>query len=201
MSENLEHSIAYGVNQKMGKYIELAWKSNAALVNKLISQMMGQTPFNEDLAADVLVALLVTDRHFKSEDDITRFLDSTTINICRDAQKRNRTREDHEGRVIYHFRSMEQDDIEIAEAAAYQQKLIRLQIAKIPGKAGRVMSLHLFDKLSAQDIAARLGNSERTIDNLLSEARAFLKMNKDDIKRHFAYPLIIFILIYLYESL
>jgi RNA polymerase sigma factor (sigma-70 family) len=201
MSSEPPHSVVYGVNHKMGLYIELAWKSNAALVNKLISQMMGQTPFNEDLAADVLEALLVTDRHFKSENDITRFLDITTINICRDAQKRNQTREDHEGRVIYHFRSMDEDDIEIAEATAYQQWLIRRQIAKIPGKAGRVMYLHIFDKLSVEEIASRLGNSERTIENLLSDGRAFLKMKREETKRKYAYPLIIFILIYLYESL
>jgi RNA polymerase sigma factor (sigma-70 family) len=180
--------------------MDQAWKANATLVNKIISDMVGQTPFNQDLASDVLEALVSTDRHFKCEDDIRRFLNNTTINICQDARKKNQTRLNHEGRVIYHFRSMEQDDIEIAEASAYLQLLIRRQIAKIPGKAGKVLSMHIFDNLSVEEIAIRLGNSERTIENLLSEARAFLKLNKKEIKRFYAYPLIIFILIYLYES-
>ena len=193
--------ITGGVNRKEIEFLEIAWKENAPLVNKLISQFLGQTPFNHDLAMDVFEVLLTTEDHLPSQDDIKRFLDKTTIHICLNYRKKMATREAHEGRVIYHFRSMENDDIEIAEATAYNQMLIRNKIAQIPGKCGKVCHMHWIQKLSKEEIALQMGMSGSTVDNHLSAGRTFLKIMKNVPRRNFAYPLIIFLLIYLYEKL
>lgn len=193
--------ITGGVNRKEWDALEIIWKENAALVNKLISQFLGQTPFNQDLAKDVFEVLVTTEDHLTSQDDIRRFLNTTTINICRDHRKKMSTREAHEGRVIYHFRSMENDDIEIAEATAYNQRMIRLKIARIPGKCGKVCHMHWLQKISREEIALQLNISEKTVDNNLSDGMKFLKMMRKEPHRNFAYPLIIFLLIYLYEKI
>ena len=193
------HKIVGGLNRKEDWAIEYIWKSNEALVNKLISQFLGQTPFNQDLAADVLEILLNQNKHFKSLNEVTRFLNGTTINICRDEQKKRKTEENHQGRLVYHMRSMEEDDIEIAEAAAHQQMLIRMQIARIPGKSGQVFYLQYIEKLSEPEIAQRLGIAKKTVINHLSAANKFLRMDRQDTRRRFAYSLIILLLIYLYE--
>jgi DNA-directed RNA polymerase specialized sigma24 family protein len=191
--------ITGGVNRKEWDDLQLVWKENAALVNKLISQFLGQTPFNQDLAMDVFEVLLTTEDHLPSQDHIRRFLNKT--NICRDHRKKMATREAHEGRVIYHFRSMENDDIEIAEATAYNQMLIRNKIAQIPGKCGKVCHMHWIQKLSKDEIALQMVMSESTVDNHLSAGRKFLKMMKKEPHRNFAYPFIIFLLIYLHEKI
>ena len=145
--------------------------------------------------------LLTTEDHLTSQDDIRRFLNTTTINICRDHRKKMTTREAHEGRVIYHFRSMENDDIEIAEATAYNQRLIRNKIAQIPGKCGKVCHMHWIQKISREEIAVQMNMSEKTVDNHLSDGITFLKMMRKEPHRNFAYPLIIFLLMYLYEKI
>jgi RNA polymerase sigma factor (sigma-70 family) len=193
--------ITGGVNRKEGEFLEIAWKKNAPLVNKLISQFFGQTPFNEDLAMDVCEVLLTTKDHLPSQDDIKRFLDKTTLNICRSHRKKMMTREAHEGRVIYHFRSMENDDIEIAEATAHNQLLIRDKIAQIPGKCGKVCHMFWIQKISKEEIALQMGMSEDTVRNHISAGMKFLKMLKKEPRRNFAYPFIIFLLIYLYEKI
>ena len=193
--------ITGGVNRKEWDALEIIWKENAALVNKLISQFLGQTPFNQDLAKDVFEVLLTTEDHLASQDDIRRFLNTTTINICRDHRKKMTTREAHEGRVIYHFRSMENDDIEIAEATAYNQRLIRNKIAQIPGKCGKVCHMHWLQKISREEIAVQMNMTEKTVDNHLSDGIKFLKMMRKEPHRNFAYPLIIILLMYLYEKI
>jgi RNA polymerase sigma factor (sigma-70 family) len=193
--------ITGGVNRKEWDALEIIWKENAALVNKLISQFLGQTPFNQDLAKDVFEVLLTTEDHLTSQDDIRRFLNTTTINICRDHRKKMTTREAHEGRVVYHFRSMENDDIEIAEATAYNQRLIRNKIARIPGKCGKVCHMHWIQKISREEIALQMNMTEKTVDNHLSDGIKFLKMMRKEPHRNFAYPLIIFLLMYLYEKI
>ena len=193
--------ITGGVNRKEIEFLEIAWKENATLVNKLISQFLGQTPFNQDLAMDVFEVLLTTEDHLTSQDDIKRFLNTTTINICRDQRKKITTQETHEGRLIYHMRSMENDDIEIAEATAYNQMLIRNKIAQIPGQPGKVCHMHWIQKLSKEEIALEMGISGKTVDNHLSDGMKFLKMMRKEPHRNFSYPLIIFLLIYLYEKI
>ena len=201
MPPKTPYEITGGVNRKEGWALEMAWKMNEPLVNKLISRFLGQTPFNQDLAADALEILVNTDDHLPSLDDISRFLNRVTINICRDHRKKMNTQEDHEGRVVYHFRSMENDDIEIAEATAYQQMLIRQKIARIPGKCGRVCYMHWIKKKSKSEIAQLMDMSENTVLNHLSDGRKFLKLNRQEIRRRYAYPVIILFLIYLYETL
>ena len=201
MTPKTPHEIVGGVNRKEGWAIEMAWKFNEALVNKLISRFLGQTPFNQDLAADALEILVKTKDHLPSLDHIKRFLNQVTINICRDQRKKMNTQENHEGSLIYHFRSMEEDDIEISEATAYQQMLIRRKIAKIPGKSGLVFHLQFIEKLSESEIAQQLNISEKTVLNHLSTAYKFLRMDRQDTSRRYAYPLIILLLIYLYETL
>jgi RNA polymerase sigma-70 factor (ECF subfamily) len=95
---------------------------------------------------------------------------------------------------------MEEDDIEIAEATAYQQMLIRQKIAKIPGKSGRVFYMQFIEKLSESEIALQLNISEKTVMNHLSAANTFLRLDREETRRRYAYPLIILLLIYLYES-
>jgi len=201
MPPKTPQEIVGGVNRKEGWAITLVWKYNEVLVNKLISRFLGQTPFNQDIAADALAALIQTEDHIPSMDQIRRFLNQTTIKICQAYRKKMNTQEDHEDRLIYHYRSMEEDDIEIAEAMAYQQMLIRIEVAKIPGKCGHVCYLHHVKKLSGDKIARQLGMSEKTVGNHLSDGKKFLKMNRQNTRRHFEYPLIILILIYLYENL
>jgi RNA polymerase sigma factor (sigma-70 family) len=201
MTPKTPYEITGGVNRKEGEALAIAWKMNAPLVNKLISQFLGQTPFNEDLASDVLEVLVTTEDHLLSLNDIKRFLGKTTINICLDQRKKMTTQETHEGRLIYHIRSMEKDDIEIAEATAYQQMLIRQKIAQIPGKSGKVCHMHWIQKLSKEEIALKMGMSGKTVDNHLSAGMTFLKMMKKEPHRNFAYPFIIFLLIYLYEKI
>ena len=200
MPPKTPYEIVGGVNRKEGWAIDIAWKINEPLVNKLISRFLGQTPFNQDLAADALEILVKTKDHLPSLDHIRRFLNQVTINICRDQRKKMNTRENHEGSLIYHFRSMENDDIEIAEATAHQQMLIRLKIAQIPGKSGQVFYLQHIEKLSEPEIAQRLGISQKTVMNHLSAANKFLRIDRQDTRRRYAYPLIILLLIYLYES-
>ena len=153
MPPKTPHQITGGVNRKEWEALEIIWKENAPLVNKLISQFLGQTPFNQDLAMDVFEVLMTTEDHLTSQDDIKRFLNTTTINICQGHRKKMATRENHEGRLIHHIRSMENDDIEIAEATAYNQMLIRQKIARIPGKAGKVCHMHWIQKISREEIA------------------------------------------------
>jgi RNA polymerase sigma factor (sigma-70 family) len=193
--------ITGGVNRKEWEFLQIAWKMNAPLVNKLISQTLGQTPFNQDLAMDVFEVLINTDDHLPSQNDITRFLNNVTINICRDHRKKMTTQETHEGRVIYHMRSMENDDIEIAEATAYNQMLIRDKIAQIPGQPGKVCHMHWIQKLSKEEIALQLGIEVKTVENNLSAGIAFLKITRQQPHRNFSYPIIIFLLIYLYEKI
>ncbi len=50
--------IVGGFNRKEDWAITLIWKSNDALVNKLVARFLGQTPFNQDLVADVFDILL-----------------------------------------------------------------------------------------------------------------------------------------------
>jgi len=193
--------ITGGVNRKEWDCLELAWKMNAPLVNKLISQFLGQTPFNQDLADDVFEILVKTEVHLLGLDHIRRFLDTTTINVCRDYRKKMITRETHEGRLIHHIRSMENDDIEIAEATAYNQLLIRQKIARIPGKAGKVCHMHWIQKLSKEEIALQMNMSGKTVDNHLSTGMTLLKMMKNEPGGNLAYLLIILLLIYLYEKI
>jgi RNA polymerase sigma factor (sigma-70 family) len=201
MTPKTPHEIVGGVNRKEGWAIDMVWKINEALVNKLISSFLGHTAFNQDLARDVLEILVTTKDHLPSLDHIRRFLNQVTINICRDQRKKMNTRENHEGSLIYHFRTMEEDDIEIAEATAYQQMLIRRKIAKIPGKSGRVFHLQFIEKLSESEIALQLNISEKTVSNHLSAAYTFLRMDRKETQRRYAYPLIILLIIYLYETL
>jgi RNA polymerase sigma factor (sigma-70 family) len=193
--------ITGGVNRKEWDALVIAWKMNAPLVDKLISQFLGQTPFNQDLASDVFEVLINTEDHLPSQDDISRFLNNTTLNICQNHRKKMMTREAHEGRVIYHFRSMENDDIEIAEALAHQQLLIREKIAQIPGQCGKVCHMRWIQKLSKEQIALELGILEKTVENNLSAGLTFLKITRKEAMRNFAYPMVIFLLIYLYEKL
>jgi len=193
--------ITGGVNRKEWDALEIAWKMNSPLVNKLISQFLGQTPFNQDLANDVFDVLVTTKDHLLSLNDISRFLNEVTKNVCRDHRKKMATREAHEGRVIYHFRSMENDDFEIAEATAYNQMLIRNKIAQIPGKCGKVCHMHWIQKLSKEEIALQLGIEVKTVENNLSSGITFLKINRQQPHRNFSYPLIIFLIIYLYEKI
>ena len=193
--------ITGGVNRKEWEFLQLAWKMNAPLVNKLISQILGQTPFNQDLAMDVFEVLINTDDHLPSLNDITRFLNNVTKNKCLEYRKKMTIQETHEGRVIYHMRSMENDDIEIAEAAAYNQMLIRDKIARIPGQPGKVCHMHWIQKLSKEEIALQLGIEVKTVDNNLSSGITFLKINRQQPRRNFSYPLIIFLIIYLYEKI
>ncbi len=178
MTPKTPYEIVGGVNRKEGWAIEMAWKINEPLVNKLISRFLGQTPFNQDLAADALEILVKTKKHLPSLDHISRFLNQVTLNICRDQRKKMNTRENHEGSLIYHFRSMENDDIEIAEAMAHQQMLIHQKIAQIPGKSGRIFHMHFIGNLSEAEIAHQLGMSEKTVINHLSAANKFLRMNR-----------------------
>ena len=201
MSSLPPYDIAGGFRRKEDWAIAEIWKSNEAMVNKLISRFLGQTPFNQDLAADVLVALLTYKGVLFSLDDIRRFLNQATINRCKDQQKKKETQESNQDRLIYHYRSMEQDDIEIAEAMAHQQMLIRRQIAKIPGKSGQVFYMYYIRKLSISEIASQLGITEKTISNHMSAASKFLKMDRESNGRSYAYPLLLVILIYLYENL
>jgi RNA polymerase sigma factor (sigma-70 family) len=201
MTPKTPHEIVGGVNRKEGWAINMVWKENAPSVNKLISRIMGQTPFNQDLAADVLEVLISTEDHLPGLNHIRRFLNKVTINICLDERKKMNTHGDHEGRLVYHFRSMEKNDIEIAEALAYQQLLIRQKIARIPGKSGRVFQMQFIEKLSNSEIALQLNISEKTVLNHLSEAYKFLKMDRQETRRRYAYTLIILLLIYLYEHL
>ena len=200
MPPKTPQEIVGGVNRKEGWAIELVWKYNEVLVNKLISRFLGQTPFNQDLARDVLEILVTTKDHLPSLDHIRRFLNQTTINLCQDHRKKMNRHENHEGRLIYHYRSMEEDDIEIAEATAYQQMQIRKKIAKIPGKSGLVFHLQYIEKLSESEIALQLNISEKTVLNHLSAAYTFLRMDRKETQRRYAYPLIILLLIYLYET-
>ena len=195
------HTIVGGFNRKEDWAITLIWKSNDALVNKLVSRLMGQTPFNQDLVADVFDILLHHPGHFKSLNDISRFLNNTAINVCRGELKKRQMQEKHEGRLMYHYHSMEEDDIEIAEAMAHQQMLLRLRIARIPGKSGQVFHMQFIQQLSDTEIAQQLGIAEKTVSNHLSAAIKFLKMDAGINRRRYAYPLIILLLIYLYENL
>jgi RNA polymerase sigma factor (sigma-70 family) len=193
--------ITSGVNRKEWESLQLVWKMNAPLVNKLISQCLGQTPFNQDLAMDVFEVLITTDDHLPSLNDITRFLNNVTKNKCLDHRRKMAIQESHEGRVIYHMRSMENDDIEIAEATAYNQMLIRDKIAQIPGQPGKVCHMHWIQKLSKEEIALQLGIEVKTVENNLSSGITFLKINRQQPHRNFSYPLIIFLIIYLYEKI
>lgn len=193
--------IAGGVNRKEWESLQIAWKMNAPLVNKLISQFLGQTPFNRDLAMDVFEVLITTDDHLPSLNDITRFLNNVTKNKCLEHRRKMTIQETHEGRVIYHMRSMENDDIEIAESTAYNQMLIRDRIAQIPGQPGKVCHMHWIQNLSKEEIALQLGIEVKTVENNLSSGMAFLKINRQQPHRNFSYPIIIFLLIYLYEKI
>jgi RNA polymerase sigma-70 factor (ECF subfamily) len=193
--------IVGGFNRREDWAIAQIWKSNDALVNKLVGRLLGNTPFNQDLVADVFVILLNHPGHFKSLNAINRFLNNTAINVCRNELKKREVQVKHEGRLIYHYHSQEEDDIEIAEAMAYQQMLIRLQIARIPGKSGQVFHMQFIQKLSEAEIAQRLGISEKTVSNHLSAAFKFLKMDGRVNRRRYAYPFLLFLLIYLYETL
>jgi RNA polymerase sigma factor (sigma-70 family) len=201
MTPKTPYEIVGGVNRKEGWAIELAWKMYESSLNKLISRFLGQTPFNQDLAADALEILVKTKKYLPSLDHISRFLNQVTLNLCRDQRKKINTREHHEGSLIYHFRSMENDDIEIAEAMAHQQMLIRRKIAQIPGKSGRVFYLHFIGNLSEPEIAHRMNMSEKTVMNHLSAASKFLRMKRQETLRPYVYPVIILLLIYLYETL
>jgi DNA-directed RNA polymerase specialized sigma24 family protein len=136
-----------------------------------------------------------------SLDGITRFLNQVTVKICLDQRKKMNVREAHEDRLKYHIRSMEKDDIEIAEATAHQQMLIRQKIARIPGKCGKVCHMRWIQKMSEEDIAITMGMSGKTVENHLSAGITFLKITRKQPSRNFAYPLIIFILIYIYEKI
>lgn len=192
--------IVGGFSRREDWAITLIWKSNDVLVNKLVRKFLGQTPFNQDLVADVFEILLNYKGHFKSLNDITRFLNNVTINKCRELQKKKQSREENEEALIYHFHSMEEDDIEIAEAAAHQQMLIRRQIAKIPGKSGQVFYMQYIQELSETEIAERLNISEKTVSNHLSAAYKFLRIQREDSRRY-AFPVIVHFLIYLHEYL
>ncbi|MDP4129237.1 MAG: sigma-70 family RNA polymerase sigma factor [Bacteroidota bacterium] len=194
------HMIVGGFNRREDWAITLIWKYNDVFVSKLVSRFLGQTPFNQDTVADIFGILNEHTGHFKSLNDITRFLNSTTINICRDELKKRQTQEKHEAGLIYHYRSMEEDDIEIAEAVARQQMLVRLQIARIPGKSGQIFRMQFVQYLTHTEIAQRLGISEKTVRNHLSAAVRFLKMGFADGRRRYAYALVILLLIYLYEN-
>jgi len=201
MPPKTPHQITGGVNRKEWEALEIIWKENAPLVNKLISQFLGQTPFNQDLAMDVFEVLVTTEDHLTSQDDIKRFLNTTTINICQGHRKKMTTRETHEGRLIHHIRSIENDDIEIAEATAYNQMLIRQKIARIPGKAGKVCHMHWIQKISREEIALQMNMSVKTVENHLSTGMTLLRMMKNDPGHSLAYLFIIFILIYLYGKI
>ncbi|MEO6963325.1 MAG: sigma factor-like helix-turn-helix DNA-binding protein, partial [Puia sp.] len=88
----------------------------------------------------------------------------------------------------------------IAEAMAHQQMLIRLQIARIPGKSGQVFHMLFIRKLGEAEIARQLGISEKTVRNLMSGAFRFLKIHSGNSLRRYAYPIIILLLIYFYEN-
>jgi DNA-directed RNA polymerase specialized sigma24 family protein len=200
MTPKTPYEIAGGVNRKEGWALEIAWKMNAPMVNKLISRIIGQTAFNQDLAADVLEILVATEDHLPGLDHITRFLNNVTINVCRDQLKKMDTQENHEDRLIYHLRAMENDDLEIAEADAYKDLLIRQKIARIPGKSGQVFYKYWIEKMTEPEIARQMDMSEKTVMNHLSAGHSFLKMSRQETRRRYAYPLIILLLIYLYET-
>jgi RNA polymerase sigma-70 factor (ECF subfamily) len=200
MSTPPPYHITASFRRKEAWAIELVWKSNEVMVNKLIKQLIGRTAFNQDLAANVMEALLNYKGPLLSMDGIRRFLDQVTRNKCLDFRKKNQTRDEHEDSLIYHYRSMETDEIEIAEAIAHQQMLIQEQIARIPGKGGEVFHLFYIRKLSKSEIAQTMGISEKTVSNHMSDALKFLKMNVQEGRGSYAYPIFLILLMYVYES-
>jgi len=119
----------------------------------------------EDAVSDAFVRLIRSGKHFRDAEHEKAWLIRVSINVCKDALKRRRRKEEN---LEDHLNLPAEESFEIDET-------LRVVMA-LPDKYRTVIFLYYYEEYSSPEIAKLLQKPQSTIRSHLHEARKLLKI-------------------------
>lgn len=144
---------------------------------KLIRFAEMRLPFpeeSEDVVQDVFLRLLGYRKMVRRE-TIDSFVYTILRNIINDKLRQFRCHQEIDSLCFDHVENKVVNDTEHAVNGHALSCLIEQHIGKLPPACSRIYSHHLFEGLSADELAEKFSISKRTVEFYLFQARKYLR--------------------------
>jgi RNA polymerase sigma factor (sigma-70 family) len=145
------------------------------VLNRVI-ELTYNSDFAKDLVTDVFLKLLEQGGRFQTVDSVRSFLDHATFRICQDFMRKQQTIEDHSPEIRDMYPLVNEDAMGVIEIKLSYRTFFFNLVNSLPPRSREILLLSIGSSLSNEEIAGKLGISEKSVANQKAEVIKKLKM-------------------------
>ena len=165
-----------GFNRREPSALTWIYESYYEMVCGIVNQSARRSPEAEDLIAEIFYKLMKYPGQFEKLKQIEYFLYKTAKNACLDYQKHQRVKQDRFTEIEQYQQQIAEGQIEAAVIREKFDSLMRVAAARLTPQYSQIIILAYGHGLGNQEIARRLGLSEKTVANRKTLALKTLKI-------------------------
>jgi RNA polymerase sigma-70 factor, ECF subfamily len=161
LSPNLIEEFNKGNEKVRGKVCGLLVPN----ITEMIRDRLGRSCETTDLVSEVITRLLENKGSFETTRHLENYVETITINVCKDEMKKKKKRSLNAPHISTHLMNIQERNLENARNLRICQRLTDLAIEMLPAKARQVFLLSFIGGLTIKETAEQMGIGKRTVED------------------------------------
>jgi RNA polymerase sigma factor (sigma-70 family) len=176
LSPNLIEEFNMGNEKVRGKVCGLLIPN----ITEMIRDRMGRSYDTSDLASEVITRLLENEGSFETIRHLENYVETITVNVCKDEMRKRKKRSKHAPHVSTHLLNLQDRNLENARNIRICQRLTDLAIEMLPARARQVYLLSVVGGLTSKQTGEQMGIGKRTVEDHIHSAYKKLRIRYDE---------------------